>query len=465
MADITTLTNLRGPAARIVEVSAVDVPPTDPPFVEMTGPDQGRRITFGLRRGLPGVNAVENDEAVATYVGTPGTDTRTALDNRYTGLGALTPAADGTRWVAFGDSLTSRLGNGAPYQGWVDRTGFLSLQQVSALYNAGIVGNNAADMLARIETDVLAFEPSFVSVWVGTNDVTQERSFADYKADVAEIVAILKRAGAAVALFTIPPRADTSKAATITTWNAWLREFARVNACHLVDTYAILVDPATGQFRAGFDSGDGIHIAEAGHQAIATFVQSRLLPRLVLSDTLRPLTNNDPHNLVLNGLLLTNEDGSPSVPDHWLYAGASGGITETLVNDTDFQGGKAWQISVANPTGFRQFLQNVIPDTWVVGDRLLFTCKVKCTAAAGVSTFKGFRLDANFFGAADPNRRVTENMHTPGTIGIVAEEFTVPEGTTGPVQIACMIDVDSNASATFRIGELAVYNLTALGLA
>lgn len=34
-------------------------------------------------QGLPGVNAVDNDTAVATYVETPGTDTRTALDATY----------------------------------------------------------------------------------------------------------------------------------------------------------------------------------------------------------------------------------------------------------------------------------------------------------------------------------------------------------------------------------------------
>lgn len=74
-----TITNLRGPAARIIEVSAETVPATAPASVEMTGPDQGRAFHFELPRGLPGVNGVENDEAVATYVGAPDSATATAI--------------------------------------------------------------------------------------------------------------------------------------------------------------------------------------------------------------------------------------------------------------------------------------------------------------------------------------------------------------------------------------------------
>ena len=106
MADITPITNLRGPAARIVEVTAEAVAADQPTTVEMTGPDQGRRFHFEVSRGLPGVNAVENDEAVATYVGAPDSETAGALRGSFadqqrmgivlpqgTGLGALTHSA------------------------------------------------------------------------------------------------------------------------------------------------------------------------------------------------------------------------------------------------------------------------------------------------------------------------------------------------------------------------------------
>lgn len=79
MADFTTITNLRGPAARITEVSAESVPSAQSAVVEMTGPDQGRAFKFKIPRGLPGVNALENDEAIATYLLAPDTDTAKAV--------------------------------------------------------------------------------------------------------------------------------------------------------------------------------------------------------------------------------------------------------------------------------------------------------------------------------------------------------------------------------------------------
>ncbi|WP_136054366.1 hypothetical protein [Microbacterium sp. K24] len=79
MADIVPLTNLRGPAARIIDVTVETLPADQPAEVEMTGPDQGRAFHFKTPRGLPGVNAVENDEAVATYLGASDSDTNAAV--------------------------------------------------------------------------------------------------------------------------------------------------------------------------------------------------------------------------------------------------------------------------------------------------------------------------------------------------------------------------------------------------
>lgn len=79
MGDYKPLTSLRGPAARIVEVTGETVPAGAGFSVEMTGPDQGRRFHFKAERGLPGVNAVENDEAVSTYVVAENSETNAAV--------------------------------------------------------------------------------------------------------------------------------------------------------------------------------------------------------------------------------------------------------------------------------------------------------------------------------------------------------------------------------------------------
>lgn len=77
-----TITNLRGPAARITGVSAVSVAAGSPAYVTMTGPDQNRGFAFGIPQGLPGlpgVNGVENDAAMALLLGNQSSETRGQL--------------------------------------------------------------------------------------------------------------------------------------------------------------------------------------------------------------------------------------------------------------------------------------------------------------------------------------------------------------------------------------------------
>lgn len=93
MADITPITNLRGPAARITSVSAESIPAGQSAEVVMTGPDQNRAFAFKVPRGLPGVNAVENDTAVAEYVGAADSDTREALNATFARAFSLHRAA------------------------------------------------------------------------------------------------------------------------------------------------------------------------------------------------------------------------------------------------------------------------------------------------------------------------------------------------------------------------------------
>lgn len=80
------LTNLRGPAARITDATAETIPAGAGTKVNMTGLDQDRKFHFEIERGLPGVNAVPADEAVAAYVAGSDTETIAALDSKFTPL-------------------------------------------------------------------------------------------------------------------------------------------------------------------------------------------------------------------------------------------------------------------------------------------------------------------------------------------------------------------------------------------
>jgi len=93
-----TITNLRGPAARITEVTSETVASDQPFEVIMTGLDQDRHFHFKGPigpRGLPGVNAVANDTATAGYLNATDSETFAAAKN-VVGQVALSERLDAT---------------------------------------------------------------------------------------------------------------------------------------------------------------------------------------------------------------------------------------------------------------------------------------------------------------------------------------------------------------------------------
>jgi len=116
--DIVPLTNLRGPAARITSVTAESIPAGEPAAVDMTGPDQSRQFKFKVPRGLPGVNAIENDTAVAGYIGAGDSATSHALGDTarmvYHGTNGGTPRPSGVRpvlWIGTAFPVNSVIGD------------------------------------------------------------------------------------------------------------------------------------------------------------------------------------------------------------------------------------------------------------------------------------------------------------------------------------------------------------------
>jgi lysophospholipase L1-like esterase len=97
----------------------------------------------------------------------------------------------GTRWVAMGDSIT----HGGSYHQQVEL--FLLTRypkQTITVINAGVSGDTAAGALTRLDWDVLAHQPSVVSLMFGMNDVGRylyapgvpdEKTLAQRKASIA----------------------------------------------------------------------------------------------------------------------------------------------------------------------------------------------------------------------------------------------------------------------------------------
>jgi hypothetical protein len=81
---------ITGPAGTFDSVDAVELPHGAAPTATISGPVERREVVFGIpagAQGLPGVNAVPADEAVATYTTTVDSKLRKALDITTTRAG------------------------------------------------------------------------------------------------------------------------------------------------------------------------------------------------------------------------------------------------------------------------------------------------------------------------------------------------------------------------------------------
>jgi lysophospholipase L1-like esterase len=380
---------------------------------------------------------------------------------------AIQPAqVRGNKFVALGDSISTAAdlaAGGAGYGGaWPHMLCALTMQRLNFGGNAGVSGNNTTQILARVP-DAIALAPAIVTVLGGTNDLTQSVTFATWSANIKSIAAQLRAAGIRVVLCTIPPRGNTTYLTTQTTWNTWLRQFAADNRYDLLDFYTLLADPATGMYKSGYDSGDALHPSQTAHIVMAQYASQQLTTSAFAPIAARSAI--DTANLIANPLMTS---GSPT-PTSWIPSGsASADYTEGLVTDADFDG-KAWEVAYTNAassSNFRQFKSFAINtgSGFAVGDRLLFTARVKVTAATGItpSTTPGlrFRLDTN--GGTPTAYTPVQALGVVCPVSLLWFTTTVPSGTTS-IQLDAIVGVlPVGANFTVRLGNFGVYNLSAL---
>lgn len=155
--------------------------------------------------------------------------------------------------------------------------------------NAGIGGNKAPDMLARLERDVLAHRPDWVTVNVGINDVWHglEDSvlgvpLALYEPTVEQIVTRLQAAGAQVVLATPTVIGEDIGAAPnqqLAQYVSALEQIAGRRGVRVAPTHAdFLLTLRAGQaadpdFRM---TTDGVHLNAVGNARMALTILETL---------------------------------------------------------------------------------------------------------------------------------------------------------------------------------------------
>ena len=182
--------------------------------------------------------------------------------------GTSTPATDITKVQDTGWFTWLNLGAGAPLQ---------------VVANAGIPGNTTTQMLARLQSDVLAIASGHVTLMGGTNDIGGGVALSTITANLQSIADQIRASGRFLHFFTPPANITFAGNATqrekLSALILWIRNYCANNTgCQFYDAYTPLVDPtsATGSpaaFGATANLLDSTHLGVRGAQLVAEYNQ------------------------------------------------------------------------------------------------------------------------------------------------------------------------------------------------
>ncbi len=177
--------------------------------------------------------------------------------------------------VFLGDSITQA---GAQPEGYVSLFKlFCGVNGYAVrVLNAGVSGHKSNDMLERLDRDVLAHHPDWVSISCGVNDVWHgERGvpLPDYKKNMTEMVDRCVRGGAKVLLLTATPiyeNLNSPENQKLRGYNAFLRELAKEKElllCDLFRAFAGVYQAKTSEEKVL--TVDGVHMNGRGNRLMA----------------------------------------------------------------------------------------------------------------------------------------------------------------------------------------------------
>lgn len=358
------------------------------------------------------------------------------------------------RVVGIGDSIMqgnsnsndAGIVNGSPVPlNWNDSSGVFetSLWKANAdtsayaqyqfMANQGIGGQTSAQILARMQTDVIALKPDVAFIIAGTNDLLGnmgDEGRAALMSNIEQMIIQCIAEGIVPILCTPPPKTDLPFEPTEI--QPYFYDLARFYGILLLDMYRVVVDPATGGYKAGW-SADGVHPSPVAIDAISTeFAKAlaapqRYINRPYLSATGSLLVNQQA-NMCLNGNFTQGLDGGGN-PLAWT-AGLSG--TNTLAVTANaalpFTGKKFVYTVPANGTDqLYPLFSNNINSGFEPGDVLEFAAGFSQSGMVpGTSNGNTFQLA--FDGAGGFARPI--NLFPFNGDFVVNQQAYVPQGCT-----------------------------------
>ncbi len=186
--------------------------------------------------------------------------------------------------VALGSSSTAGTGATGPAATYPARLEALLRQRLPgravAVANAGVGGDTAARMLARLDADVLRRRPALVVWQVGTNDAFQQVPLDTLGAQVREGVGRLRAAGADVLLMEPQELPGQPPGSPYRRYVAAVRSLGAELGVPVLLRSAVMAEWAERGVvpAAAMLSPDGLHMTDASYACLAWVVAGAVAP-------------------------------------------------------------------------------------------------------------------------------------------------------------------------------------------
>jgi lysophospholipase L1-like esterase len=173
----------------------------------------------------------------------------------------------------------------------------------SEVINDGVPGERAGQGRWRLlDISWPAYQPQFIELLEGTNDLTHDRAYNEIAADLSDMVFYTKRAGSVPLLSTLLPRND-DRYNKVVTMNGYIANVAAYRKVPLVDNWQAFI--SYGDWRALLV--DALHPNGDGMAVLADSWYSALLKDTWLTEDITPPTT------WIDSLPIASECGSVSV--------------------------------------------------------------------------------------------------------------------------------------------------------
>jgi lysophospholipase L1-like esterase len=175
--------------------------------------------------------------------------------------------------IALGDSITF----GWPYEqefSWVN-TLQKNISQLSIL-NKGVSGDTFADMINRLEEEVLINDPDYSIVMGGANEAYQHIPLPVLKQNFLEIIRQLQENQCEVIIGNPTPVEDVSMERYLDDFRAWLINFCKENNFRLLDFHKLMLNEGNNKINNSLFI-DGCHPNKNGYELMGKYALEKLL--------------------------------------------------------------------------------------------------------------------------------------------------------------------------------------------